>query len=200
MAESGAPPRRKHRATGNPRGGRTYLPPAERHVYQPDLAKIILERMAQGESVAQICRSHPDMPCARVVRGWKFEIEGFAAAYAKAKQLQAEAWEDEVSDLYDSDHDPQEKRVRFDIKRWLMSKTAPTLYGDKLTVAGDPSAPLQHVVRIQDAIDELSDAELAALERFTDARLSAIDLNPIEIKSEENNKKSARGIKKKYVP
>ena len=54
-----------------------------------------------------------------------------------------------------------------------MSKVLPKIYGDKLTVAGDPRAPLHHVVEMVD-LAALSDAELDALEAFAEVRLSAI--------------------------
>ena len=158
--------RRKHRVTGKPRGGRRVysLDPqiAENvHVYTPELASEILDRMAAGETVAEICRSRPGLPDPRTVRQWKYDVDGFGPAYARAQALQAEAWGDEIIELRNADDiDPQARRVRFDITRWVMSKTAPHIYGDKLTVAGDPSAPLHHVVHITEAIDELSEAEL----------------------------------------
>ena len=50
-------------------------------------------------------------------------VEGFGAAYARAKELQAHAWSDELAELADDDSlDPQVRRVKFDIKKWLMSK------------------------------------------------------------------------------
>ena len=168
-------PKRKHRATGKPRGGRTYLEqPDERHVYTPELAKVILKRMADGETVADICRSHPRMPTPRAVRGWKYDVEGFGAAYARAREIRAEVWEDDLVKLAnDRDIDPSVRRVEFDIKRWLMSKSAPQIYGDKLTLAGEPNAPLRHVLSIEESISRLSEPELLALERFTDAVIAA---------------------------
>jgi hypothetical protein len=174
LAEGLEKPKRKHRATGKPRGGRTYLEqPDERHVFTPELAKVILERMADGETVADICRSHPKMPTPRAVRGWKYDVEGFGAAYARAREIRAEVWEDDLKTLADDRAiDPSTRRVEFDIKKWLMSKSAPQLYGDKVTLAGDPNAPLRHV-ELEEVIQSLSEPELLALERFTDAVIAA---------------------------
>jgi hypothetical protein len=58
-----------------------------------------------------------------------------------------------------------------------MSKNAPQLYGDKITVAGDPAAPLLHVHEISEILSLLSERELAALDRFTQERLKAIGLH-----------------------
>jgi len=68
--------------------------------------------------------------------------------------------------------DPLDKRVRCDTRKWLMSKLAPGAFGDKITVAGDPAAPLG----IGGALDlaRLSDQELDLLEQLAQARLAAI--------------------------
>jgi len=55
-----------------------------------------------------------------------------------------------------------------------MSKHAPALYGDKLTVAGDPNAPLLHVHTVQ-TLEQLGDEELEILERFCETRLAALE-------------------------
>lgn len=39
--------------------------------------------------------------------------------------------------------DVQNKRLRVDSRKWLLSKLAPKLYGERLTVAGDEAAPLK---------------------------------------------------------
>src|SRR3974377_813010 len=83
-------PARRHRATGKPRGGRRVysldVDIAENvYVYTPELANEILSRMAAGETVAEICRSRPDFPDPRTVRQWKYDVEGFGRAYARAQ-------------------------------------------------------------------------------------------------------------------
>jgi hypothetical protein len=106
---------------------------------------------------------------------------GFAQGYARAQALQAHAWGDELAELADDDSiDPQVRRVKFDIRRWLMSKTAPMHYGDKLTVAGDPAAPLLHVHQLDEILSSMSDRELAALESFAQARLAAIEAQQVD--------------------
>jgi hypothetical protein len=56
----------------------------------------------------------------------------------------------------------------------LLSKLLPRTFGDKVTVAGDPQAPIVHIAAID--LKQLSGSELDALERFTDARLAAKDV------------------------
>jgi hypothetical protein len=89
--------------------------------------------------------------------------------------LQAMRWAEEVLSIADDAHlDPQDRRIRVDTRKWLLSKVLPRIYGDKVTVAGDPKAPIHHIIQIVD-LAAMSDAELDALEAFTDARLTAKD-------------------------
>jgi hypothetical protein len=83
-------------------------------------------------------------------------------------------WEDDLKKLADDRAvDPSVRRVEFDMKKWLMSKSAPQIYGDKVTIAGDPNAPLRHIVELEEAISSFSEVELAALERFNNEMLAA---------------------------
>jgi hypothetical protein len=54
------------------------------------------------------------------------------------------------------------------------SKLLPRTFGDKVTVTGDPAAPIVQVAALD--LKRLTSVELDALERFADARLAAIDV------------------------
>lgn len=99
--------------------------------------------------------------------------DGFSRAYAHARRQQVESWADQlVAIADDASLEANDRRVRIDTRKWIMARLAPNRWGDKVTVAGDPDAPLQHVVSRID-VARLSGPELDALERFTDARLAA---------------------------
>jgi hypothetical protein len=114
------------------------------------------------------------MPPKATVRGWHLrDVEGFATRYARARESQIESWSDEIVAISNErGSEPNDRRVRIDTKRWLMSKIVPKRYGDRVTHAGDPEEPVRHVVGVAD-IEALSLAELDALERFCQARLAA---------------------------
>lgn len=102
--------------------------------------------------------------------------EEFRQGYARARELQAMRWAEEVLSIADDGTlYPQDRRIRVDTRKWLLSKMLPRIYGGKVNVAGDPKAPLHHVVEVVDW-GALSDAEPDALEAFTDARLAAKDV------------------------
>jgi hypothetical protein len=68
-----------------------------------------------------------------------------------------------------------DRRVRVDTRKWLMSKLAYRRYGDKLIHSSDPENPIQvmhHAARVGD----LSPVEVEALDLFTRARLTVIDV------------------------
>jgi hypothetical protein len=93
----------------------------------------------------------------------------------RARRSQVEAWSDELLAIAD-DHslEPNDRRVRLDVRKWLMARLNPARYGDRVQLAGDPENPVRHVVDLD--LARLTEVELAALERFADARLAAKDV------------------------
>ena len=81
--------------------------------------------------------------------------------------MQIDAFVDEIVLLANRDDlDANDKRVRIDTLKWIASKIAPRRYGERLLVAGDAENPLQ-VMHQQVSLNELTDDQLEALERFT---------------------------------
>ena len=140
--------------------------------YTPEFAEEICRRMAEGASLREICRDK-GMPESTVRQWVRDDRDGFAAQYQAARALQVEAWSDQILELANRDDlDPQDKRVRVDALKWLMSKLAPRRYGDRLLVAGDADSPLQ-VMHQQVSLDSLSATQLDAVEQFTKALMDA---------------------------
>lgn len=114
-------------------------------VYTLEIAEEILSRLATGESLRSICRT-PGMPTEAVVRGWVVDDrDGFAAPYARARDLGLDAMADEMLDISDEAVGSTESgatdsgavnrnRLRVDARKWYLSKLAPRRYGDKLDV------------------------------------------------------------------
>jgi hypothetical protein len=142
-------------------------------VYSPDLAAEICRRVSNGETLRQVCRI-PGMPPESTVRGWvTTDLDGFSALYARARECQCEAWADDIVAISEEHNsEPNDRRVRIDTKRWLMGKLVTRRYGERVVHAGDPAAPITHLVGDID-FTKLSNAELDALERFCEARLAA---------------------------
>lgn len=74
------------------------------------------------------------MPPASTVRQWAIDdVDGFAAQYARARELQGHAAADRAIQEAINAQDPQLGRLRYDALKWHASKLAPRDYGDKVT-------------------------------------------------------------------
>lgn len=118
-------------------------------LYTEEIASDVLERIAAGESLRQICVSEK-YPAEATVRLWAIEDrEGFSARYARARELQAERWAEEVLEIADGRCTDMvsvmSARLRVDSRKWLLSKLLPKRYGDstKIEHTGAEGGPLQ---------------------------------------------------------
>lgn len=146
-------------------------------LYTPELAEEVCERLANGESLRSICRDE-HMPSDFAVRNWVIhDLNGFASHYTRARDAGLDVLADEVLEIADDGtNDWMEKqgkngtsfiaengeamarsRLRFDARRWYLSKLAPKRYGDRQAVE------LSGSIEIRDMSDEDMRAELAAL-------------------------------------
>lgn len=133
-------------------------------IHTQELADLICQRLASGESLRQICENDDEMPNACTVHLWVVQDrDGFSKQYADARGAQALRWADEILTIADDgfndtyvdekgngrvDQDVvQRSRLRVDTRKWLLSKVLPKVYGDKVTLAGDDTAPLEVVIR-----------------------------------------------------
>lgn len=131
--------------------------------YLDEVADVICERIALGESVRSICRDK-DMPAMSTVFKWLSENEDFAKQYARAREVQADALFDEILDIADdASNDWMEKRnangenigwqengealrrsqLRIDARKWMAGKLRPKKYGEKLALTDGEGGPLK---------------------------------------------------------
>lgn len=112
------------------------------------LADEICRRLASGESLDAICRSH-GFPDASTVWDWTDRNESFASQYARARAKQADTLAEEILAIADGaagkpNEEVQAARLRVDARKWFASKVAPRKYGDR--VAADVSGSLSITV------------------------------------------------------
>lgn len=113
-------------------------------VYTPEIADEICRRLAEGESLRGICET-TDFPNESTVRAWALDnLNGFYTQYARAREIQAHKFAEDVIDIADLAEDAALARLRVDARKWVCSKVLPKVYGDKLenTLKGDPDAPI----------------------------------------------------------
>lgn len=137
-------------------------------VYDTETAATICERLAAGETLRQICRSE-GMPAESTVRLWALDDrEGFAAQYARAREIGYQSMADELLEIMDdgqndwmcraqagfAEDDPRRfswqlngehinrSRLRVEGRKWLLSKALPKIYGDKVALTDGDGGPL----------------------------------------------------------
>lgn len=139
--------------------------PGRPTVYSDQLINEICERIADGESLRTIC-ADDDMPGKSTVFGWLADPahEEFRTKYALAREAQADALVDEMTDIADDgSNDWMEKKnadgevigwmengeairrsaLRISARQWIAEKLKPKKYGSKLALTDGEGGPLQ---------------------------------------------------------
>jgi hypothetical protein len=118
----------------------------------PSLIDSVLTQLAEGQSLRSICAKE-GMPQIQQIMRLRLSDKDFEEQYARARELQAEMFGDELKEIADNgendwmeDNRPYcqgwrqngeavaRSRLRFDQRRWWMSKVLPQRYGDKIGV------------------------------------------------------------------
>lgn len=155
--------------------------------YTRDVADVICDRLADGMTLREICRGD-GMPPESTVRMWATDDrDGFAARYARARELGYQAMADELMEIADDGTNDWMKRqmqdgstgdvenhealarsrLRVDTRKWMLSKVLPKVYGDKLDLSSTDGtmtpAPALDVSKLStDALAEIMQAMDAA--------------------------------------
>lgn len=147
--------------------------------YTPELADFILEKLAEGISLREICRVHEQVPDESTVRKWAIDdVQGFGPRYTKAREIGYHSMADELFDIADdgrndwmdrtnsrsgeTDRVPDNEhmnrsRLRVDTRKWFLSKVLPKIYGDKIAVTGADGGPVQTFQRIERVLIDPAD-------------------------------------------
>ena len=121
--------------------------------FSQDVADLICERLAEGESLRKIC-SNEDLPSITSVWRWLNTREEFSKQYARAREEQAEFLADEIISIADElmpvgidgkidSAAVNQARLKIDSRKWVASKLKPKRYGDSTTLKGDVDNPLK---------------------------------------------------------
>jgi phenylpyruvate tautomerase PptA (4-oxalocrotonate tautomerase family) len=110
--------------------------------FKQEIADAICELIADGKSLRSICRQD-NMPTTSTVCKWLSLVPSFAEQYTRAREMQADALADEITDIADEvTGDPQRDRLRVEARKWVASKLKPRKYGDRQLLGSDPDNPL----------------------------------------------------------
>lgn len=123
-------------------------------VYDKAIADDIIARMAAGDTLQEICET-PGYPKAATVRYWAATDQplGFAATFARARELQAGAMFDKLILKSQEKGDWQSLRLQVDTLKWAASKLHPKVYGDSAAIKlSDPDGnPISFTFRLDKA-------------------------------------------------
>lgn len=139
--------------------------------YNEDIAKIICDRVATHDcGIQRLCNMYDDMPAKSTIRLWKLQNPSFSTQYANAKRLQVENYAEDIIDISDDDSgdvkydkDGNESlngefvarsRLKVDTRKWLASKLAPKIYGERKTE--ENSNPQETLTKIQALVADLN--------------------------------------------
>jgi hypothetical protein len=135
-------------------------------VYGQEHKDRICREMAAGRTLTAIMRDE-GMPQVYWVFTELQKDEAFSKAYARAREIRAEAWAEELVGIADegkndtyideqgnprTDHDHiARSRLRVDTRKWLASKLLPKTYGERVTteVTGADGGPVQVAVAVE---------------------------------------------------
>jgi len=106
-----------------------------------EVGDYICEELAKGRSLRSICQD-PDMPAVQIVLGWRDDDAAFYEQYTRAREAQADHFADEITEIADTETDPNRARVRIDARKWAAGKLKPKTYGDRLQLDGDMQVKL----------------------------------------------------------
>ncbi len=142
--------------------------PGRPSLYTQEIADEICTRLATGESLRSICQSE-HLPSDWTVRQWAIEDrDGFSSRYTQARDIGLDVMADECIQIADDGQndsymdDEGRKRtdfdviarskLRFDARRWYLSKLAPKRYGERIA---------QEITNPDGSLQPLSDAQAA---------------------------------------
>lgn len=93
----------------------------------------VLDGMCDGRSVNEICKE-PGMPPKRTVRRWIVDDEHAAAAYARAREIQADNFADMLVEiaLACTEKEAKSAAVKVDALKWRVAKLHPAVYGERI--------------------------------------------------------------------
>lgn len=103
--------------------------------YTPETGAEICRLIEEGGTIRSIC-GQDGFPDWTTVRRWLRDNEDFRTQYAHAREVSADALEMELMETAESAVDRDSAaaaRVKVDALKWIMSKRAPKVYGDKVT-------------------------------------------------------------------
>lgn len=113
--------------------------------FDDDCVAELLSRIADGDSLRTIAKD-ARMPAPSTFMDWVRKDPELAERYARAREIGMDAIGEEILEIVDSStpETAVRDRLRYDARRWYLSKLAPKKYGEKVQHTGaDGDGPVQ---------------------------------------------------------
>ena len=133
--------------------------------WTPEIEEEILDRIAKGQSVVDICEDDW-LPSQRTLYRRLEADEEFRQKYARARDMQADTLFDEILQIADDGRNDWMERksaenpgwvengealrrseIRINARKWMAGKLRPKVYGEKIGLTDGEGGPLQIVVK-----------------------------------------------------
>ena len=113
------------------------MPVGRPTIATPEILDAICDRIAEGESLRDICACD-DMPGRTAVLKWLANDAEFASQYARAREAQGDVMDDMImAEALSCDaSNAAAARVRIDAFKWRAGKLKPKVYGEKVEHTG----------------------------------------------------------------
>ena len=112
--------------------------------YSDEIAQEICDKLADGQSLASICREY-DIPSRATVYNWLEAHPSFLDRYVRVRSTwQAESLADNVLDISNTEDDPRKAQVKINAAIWVAGKLAPKKYGETKHLS------VEHTVQLSD--------------------------------------------------
>ena len=98
--------------------------------YNEQKALAICDIISQGKPYTPELAKRLGLPSYGTVFRWLHENETFRQHYARARELQADAYAEQIVHIADNDPDASRARNRIDARKWHASHTNPKRWGD----------------------------------------------------------------------
>lgn len=142
--------------------------------YNSEIAEEICDAIAsESKGLRKLIAENPHWPKKATIMRWRKKNPDFRDQYALAKVFQIESLVDDMLDIADDsgndyvmndkgeaicDHNHiQRDRVRIDLRKWLASKLAPKIYGDKIFEDNSLADRLANLHKVFVTKDELKE-------------------------------------------
>lgn len=102
--------------------------------YTEQKAIAVCQIIASGKPYTPEIARRLGLPTFSTIFRWLQEKEDFRQLYAQARELQADAYAEQIVDIADTDPDSQRARNRIDARKWHASHTNPKRWGDRASL------------------------------------------------------------------